>query len=159
MAPILKIFYTIFLGLLLALFIGMGIAAYYPAPKSPEYPSILNKVDKIETTEQREAQDKYDADTKVFQKDFSNYNRNVFIIALIASIIVLVVSLIFSSFLKELADGVLLGGVFTLIYAIIRAIMSEDMRFRFTAVSVGLLIAIILGYYKLIYKHSSKPVK
>ena len=40
---VLKLAYTIFTGILLTLFIGVGIAAFYPQPEPPEYPSTLSK--------------------------------------------------------------------------------------------------------------------
>jgi hypothetical protein len=49
-----------------------------------------------------------------------------------------------------IADGILLGGVFTTIYGIIRGLMSEDTKFRFIIVTVGLIIALVLGYIKFI---------
>jgi hypothetical protein len=55
-----------------------------------------------------------------------------------------------------MADGILLGGVFTAAYSIIRGLMSEDSRFRFLIVAVGLAIALILGYLKFIRPKENK---
>jgi hypothetical protein len=47
------------------------------------------------------------------------------------------------------ADGLLLGGVFTLAYAVGRGFMADD-KFRFVAVSVSLVIALVTGYLKFV---------
>ncbi len=37
----LKFVYSFFLGLLLVIFVGMGVATFYESPKAPEYPRVL----------------------------------------------------------------------------------------------------------------------
>ncbi len=150
MSPMLKIIYTLFLGLLIALFVGTGIEAFYPSPKAPEMPISSQYSNKDMDQKEKETDKKFQEDQKNYLNDFRNYSQKVFIIALISSVIILIISMIFASLLKELADGVLLGGVFTLLYSIIRAIMSENSQYRFIAVSIGLIIAIFLGYLKFI---------
>jgi len=71
-------------------------------------------------------------------------------IALVAAIIILVASLTLFSKIKMIADGILLGGVFTTAYSIIRVLMSEDSKFRFLIVTIGLIIALVLGYIKFV---------
>lgn len=61
---ILKLVYTFFLGLLIALFVGFGINTFYPAPDEPEYPSVLNTVGKEPTDAQVKAQATYDKKPK-----------------------------------------------------------------------------------------------
>jgi len=83
-------------------------------------------------------------------EDSKPYHRNVSIISLVASIIILILSLTLLSKIKMIADGILLGGVFTTIYAIIQGLMSDSSQFRFLVVTVGLIIAFVLGYIKFI---------
>jgi hypothetical protein len=49
-----------------------------------------------------------------------------------------------------IADGILLGGVFTTMYSIMRGLMTENSQFRFLIVTVGIIIAFVLGYVKFI---------
>lgn len=149
---IIKFVYTIFLALLVALFVGLGISAFYPAPKEPMYPVELEaeKPGCEETQELKNIREEYNRSQRDFTEKFKPYSRNVSIISIIAAIIILVASLTLLSKIKMIADGILLGGVFTTIYSIIRGIMSEDTRFRFFVVTIGLLIALILGYIKFI---------
>ena len=153
---IIKIVYTLFLALLVALFVGLGIDAFYPGPASPEYPVELNKIGPVEeeTAEEKRIQEEirgeYDQKQKEYQKQEKTYNRNVSILSLGIAILILILSLAFLGKIKMMADGILLGGVFTTAYSIIRGLMSDDSRFRFAIVTAGLLIALVLGYIKFI---------
>jgi hypothetical protein len=156
---ILKFIYTFFIGVLISLFVGLGIAAFYEQPKPPnfstfplqakypppdqtQYSSYSAEMDK----QQRESQVRSDQ----FQKQMQIYNRNVSIIAIVSAIIILVLSLTWFNKLLLIADGVLLGGLFTLMYSVIRGMETNDNKFRFFLVAVGLVIALILGYIKFI---------
>jgi hypothetical protein len=149
---ILKLFYTIFLALTVALFVGLGIDAFYPGPKMPDYPVELNSVKPTcdSSQEQIIAQNTYDQAMRDYNEKTKPYNRNVSIIAFIFAVIILAISLVFLSKIKMIADGILLGGVFTTIYAIIRGLISEDTKFRFLIVALGLIVALTLGYIKFI---------
>jgi hypothetical protein len=149
---ILKLIYTLFLALLIALFVGLGIDAFYPGPKEPIYPVELEmtKPGCEEDAKLAATRDSYGQEQRDFSEKMKVYSRNVSIIAIVAAIIILVASLTLFSKIKMMADGILLGGVFTTVYSIIRCLMSEDSRFRFLIVTVGLLIALVLGYIKFI---------
>ena len=157
----LKFIYTIFVGVLLATLIGVGIAAFYEAPKYPEYPSRLKvsqpeKVDEETAEEILEEQEEYDKEFASFQKVQQKYNMNVSIISLVSSIIILVVSLTLFKKILMIADGLLLGGVLTLIYSIIRGFDTGDNKFRFLVVTIGFIVSIILGYIKFIKTQKTK---
>ncbi len=149
---LLKLIYTLFLGLLVALFVGLGIDAFYPGPKAPDYPMELEITKAIpeEQEQSKETIKKYEAEMKIYEEAFKKYNRVVSMISLSFAIVIMIISLSFFSKIKMIADGVLLGGVFTTIYGIIRGLMSDDSRFRFLIVTVGLIIALVLGYIKFI---------
>lgn len=155
---LIKYVYIVFIGLLLAAFVGVGIAAFYKGPKAPEYPVELQYPDPAikgdpyatESAERRQLQREQDEKFKQFNKDNEIYNKNVSIIALVASIIFLVVSLTLFKKILVIADGVLLGGVLTLAYSIVRGFGSNDDTFRFLVVSAGLVVAMVLGYIKFV---------
>ncbi len=149
---IIKFIYTIFLALLIAFFVGLGIDTFYPGPKTPQYPIELDQVKPgcEETIEQQTLRKEFNQTQNQFLEESKPYNRNVSIISLVASIIILVSSLTLLSKIRMIADGILLGGVFTTIYGIIRGLMSEISYFRFLIVAIGLIIALVLGYIKFI---------
>jgi hypothetical protein len=149
---ILKLIYTLFLALLVALFVGLGIDAFYPGPKAPDYPAILDKAKPgcEEDMETKNIREKFGHETEIYNQQSKPYSRNVSIISLVAAIIILVASLTLLLKIKMIADGILLGGVFTTAYGIIRGLMSDNSQFRFLIVTVGLIIALVLGYIKFI---------
>lgn len=165
---ILKYIYTIFLGVLLATFVGVGIAAFYPAPKYPEssfrpmvVPADTTKTKISDETMSASEAARIDAQnraaeqiSKEFQGLSQKYNRDISIIALAFAVAILLVSLTVVKNLIYIADGVLLGGVLTLLYSIIRGFDTDDNMFRFMVVAAGLIIALILGYTKFI-----KPIQ
>ena len=163
---ILKYIYTVFLGVLLATFVGVGIAAFYPALKYPEtgYPRMVvpvtepidKRLDATESARQRAESLETEKTHKVFQEMSQTYSRNVSIISLTFAIVILLVSLTLVKNLAYIADGVLLGGVLTLLYSIVRGFESQDNMFRFVVVSIGLAIALVLGYLKFIKPSQEK---
>lgn len=111
-------------------------------------PEIAQSAEKFSTfTTQSEQFDKAE---KVYRISSGLYNRNVSIAAIIAAIIFVVLSLTLLKTILFLADGVLLGGVLTLLYSIVRGFNTEDNMFRFIVVAVGLVIVLFLGYIKFI---------
>lgn len=154
----LKIVYTIFIGVLLAIFVGVGIAAFYPEPMFPETPLLLKLYkpptepvsDPTISAQLEEEQKAFDQALKIYRAKSEIYNRNVSIISLIAAILVLIISLTLFRQLLIIADGLLLGGVITLLYSVARVFGSGDDKLRFLIVSVGLVVSLILGYLKFI---------
>jgi hypothetical protein len=58
-----------------------------------------------------------------------------------------------------IADGLLLGGVFTLLYSIARSFGGEDPRYTFMVTSAGLIVTMLVGYVKFIRPTASAKKK
>lgn len=157
---ILRLIYTFFIGIFLAVFVGVGISAFYIGPKYPDQPSIIKYIssetlkDAKQFAEFKSEAEKFDQAEREYQTKSQLYNRNVSIVAIVASIIIVIASLTLFRTILLIADGLLLGGVLTLIYSVIRGFGTEDNLFRFIVVSIGLASSLILGYLKFI-----KPAK
>ena len=155
---ILKFIYTLFIGFLLATFIGVGIASFHPAPKRPEppisikyeQPSCEALKDCVALQELKTEQENFDKAQKKYENKAEKYNRDVSIISIIFALIFLIISLTLFKKILLIADGLLLGSVFTLNYSIIRGFNSGDNMYRFIIVSIGLIISLFLGYIKFI---------
>lgn len=145
-----KVLYKLFLGVMIALFFGFGIAVFYPAPKAPDYPIELQTAAEKFNTEQTQIQKDFETNQRNYEKDLASYSRNVSAIVIGISIILLALSLTVLLTVDIMGDGILFGGLFTLIYGIIRGFMSNESKFQFIVVTVGLIIAIALGYIKFI---------
>lgn len=150
---VIKLVYTFFVGLLLAIFIGVGIQTFYSSPPRPDFPSITAdelRKDDGSSVPASDVRSDYEQAYRDYEIKNKVYNRNVSIIALVASIALVVVSLVYESRIKVIADGVMMGGLFTLLYSIIRAFVSEDTKYLFAAVSVGLVLVLYLGYHRFV---------
>ena len=161
----LRVVYGFFVGILLAVFVGVGINVFYQAPETPKAPDSLRYGTGKEPTEaQRQEEKKFDAEMETFNKEKMNpYNRNVSIVALIAAVIFMAISLVLESRIPVIADGIMLGGVFTLLYSLGRSLASQDSKYTFAVVTIGLLTALILGYKRFInpatVQKAKRPVR
>lgn len=160
---LIKYVYIVFLGLILATFVGVGIAAFYKGPQYPEtpaslkyerpYPDFQTGTPSAEYIKEQEA---FDVKSKDFQKSLENYNRNVSMVSVGFAILMLVLSLTFFKKILVIADGLLLGGVLTLGYSIVRGFSSNDDIYRFLVVAIGLGTALVLGYLKFVSPQAKK---
>jgi hypothetical protein len=152
---VLKIVYTFFLGIIIALFVGLGIRTFYAPPEPPQFPitqiAKANPTDQ-ELAEQLKQQEQYERALRAYDEQNSIYNRNVSTISLVASVVLLGLSLLLEKRNRVLANGILLGGLFTLLYSIGRGFASQDTLMTFIAVSVGLAVALFLGYRRFFEK-------
>lgn len=161
MGHVMQIIYMVFLGILIAIFCGLGISTFYESPKAPEYPQVLQVEQyKTEPTEQTDeelaALKDFDEEQRQYEEAMKPYARNVSIIALVLAVVALALSLTVLIRWEVIANGVLLGGVFTLAYSIIMGMMTEDTRFRFFLVTAGVIITLVLGYIKFIKPSQEK---
>jgi len=165
MGHTLQILYMVALGIIIALFCGLGIDTFYPGPKAPEYSTILmNQQYKTvpvtgtvtQTPEELQAQKDYDAAQTKYMEALKPHSRNASIIAILLAIGALALSLTVLVKWEVIANGMLLGGIFIMGYSIILGMMSEDTRFRFFLVAAGVLIALVLGYLKFIKPNEEK---
>lgn len=155
----LKLAYTFFLGILLAIFVGFGIAAFYEQPAMPKWPTELSTIGKEPSVEQEKIQKEFDAKQEVWNEKMKPYNRNVSIMTLLAAVIFVAISLLFEKKINILADGIMLGGVFTLIYSLGRGFASQDSKYSFLIVTIGLVIVLALGYLRFIRPNADLAAK
>jgi hypothetical protein len=66
------------------------------------------------------------------------------------AVVMVVLGLVFAKKILVIPDGLVLGGVGTLVYSIIRGFNAHDDMFRFTIVAVSLLITLLIGYIKFV---------
>lgn len=159
---IIKLIYTLFLGIILATFVGVGVSTFYPEPEWPEPSEQIEKgylEDEI-SEETRAAQAEYDQQLKAHDERLQAYNQTASIIILSLAILFLVVGVSQAHKIDVLADGVLLGGIFTFLYGVGRGVAAGDEIFRFVVISIGLAAALTLGYFRFAKpEQTKKPLK
>ncbi len=148
---LLKTLYALAIALLVVAFVGFGISAFYPAPKPPGYqPGLLFDEGPEATEEEKQLMVEEQKKQEAFQKQLSDYNRVVASISIVLAVLLLVGCLLWISGVPVIGSGTTLGAVFTLLYGLIRALMTEDEMFRFVAVAIGLVALLTLAYWRFI---------
>lgn len=164
----LQVIFSIFLGLMLTTFVGIGVYTFYPMPEPSDNPALQEQIRKLElerdsyysksqgelspTDQARVAQ----LDTeiqKLYQeqnKPNETWGRNTSIILIAFATVVMAVSLIRADQLKVISNGLLLGGIFTMVYGTGWAIATGTSLARFWVVTAGLVITIVLGYIRFV---------
>lgn len=152
----LKVIYTFFTGVLLAVFVGVGISAFYPSPTYPDCRPIAV----APTAGSETSTATVDADCERQQDEYDQarqqHARFASLVSLVAALVFLAIGLLFAQSLGVLADGFVLGGVFTLLYSVAAGFDGEDFKFRFLIVSVGVVVALLLGYLKFVKPERSR---
>ncbi len=151
---LLKTLYALAIALLVVAFVGFGISAFYPEPEFPQPPPEQlyygGAVEEEPTEEEKRMLAEQQEKEEAFHKQLSDYNRVVASIAIGLAVMLLVGGLLWISGVPVIGDGVTLGAVFTLFYGLIRALMTQDERFRFVAVAVGLAVVLALVYWRFV---------
>lgn len=132
----LRVLYSIGLGIIIALFVGLGIATFYPAPELDQ--SSLRNLEESTRDSVRAAH----------RAAMEEYNRNVTVTALISSLIILAASIWSGAKATVFAGGFLIGGMLTLLYGLMRGLTSGVPAVAFFSVAVGLVVVIFLGHQK-----------
>ena len=154
---IIKLIYTLFLGILIAIFVGLGINTFYPGPKMPDYPTTISSpIASDPTAKQSADQAAYDVSYKKYNDAVKPYNRNISVVIMIAAVSLLAISILTEKKMHIISDGVMLGGLFTLIYSIGRSFTSSSNKYAFAVTSIGLAAVIYLGYHRFVQVHIEK---
>jgi predicted histidine transporter YuiF (NhaC family) len=174
---VIKVLYCVFLGALVVLFVGWLLAALLPTPDwdseypgrarwyespSPDKPtaeelaglSLAERKAKFQDYEAKRK--KYEASEKeqqkmenAFSKKVEKRDRNVSLISLLIAIVVVALTVGLSGRLPVMSEGLLLGGLFTLIYSIGFSFVRSP-KIAVIPVGVGLIVTIALGYKRFV---------
>jgi hypothetical protein len=134
---VLKIIFTLFIGVMVALFVGLGIEAFYP---SPVYPDIMWEENM--TDEQTAA---IQAAEAAYQEAVRVRNQIVSIVVTAIAVIIMVASMFLEKRNLTLTNGLLLGGLFSLIYGSTVGFSAGSAMVTFITVGVGLAAVIVVG--------------
>jgi len=167
----LQTIFSFFLGLMVVAFIGVGVNTFYPGPADryqaqlqPLYDqqNVLTAGGKTQTpTEQTQLADiqkQINALQAKQQAEEKSWGLNTSIILVIFATLVMGVSLVRAEQLRVLSNGLLLGGLFTMVYGLGWTIASSTSNTRFFVVLFALAVTIGLGYLKFVRLRESVPV-
>ncbi|MBG6182674.1 putative membrane protein [Arthrobacter sp. CAN_A214] len=153
-----RLVYTLFLGVTIALFFGFGIQTFYPSPDFPRSTEAVQHVPEGASDQELLEQQKADeAAYRDHEQKSEVYNRNVSTISLVAAVALLGTSMLLGKRNRVITNGIMLGGLFTLLYSFGRGMASGDTTMTFVAVTVGLAVVLFLGTRRFLPATAADP--
>jgi len=125
---LLQVIFSIFLGLVITAFIGIGVNTFFPDP-----------------------------DYSAGEDTWNSHRLTTSIILLVCATAVMLISLLISESGPVLANGALLGGLFTMVYAVGIGISAGEEWPRFVVMTLALVITIGVGWWK--FAHGRKATQ
>jgi hypothetical protein len=140
-----KLFVSVVLGIVIALFVGVGISVFYPEPTYPtESISFTNsEPTEAEIEASDRAYDEYESKRQI-------HSGVVGVVSVILAVALMISSMLLSQRNLVISQGMLVGGLLLLCYGAIQAIASGNTVTAFISIGVGLaaLVVFILRRFK-----------
>jgi hypothetical protein len=160
----LQIIFSFFLGLMVLAFIGIGVNTFYPSPMneySEELQDLYREQERLsmkqggivtpaEEAELESVQNEIDELNEKQEAEQKIWARNTSIVLILFATIVMSISLIRSEQLRVISNGLLLGGLFTMIYGVGWVIFSGESTARFIVIVFAFAVTLALGYLKFV---------
>jgi len=161
----LQTIFSFFLGLMVTAFIGVGVYTFYPPPETrftEELQTLFRQQEDIQSfKDQTQLTAAERARLRTIQDDIRRledaqtaarevWGRNTSIVLIAFATVVMSVSLVRADQLRVISNGLLLGGLFTMLYGIGWIIATGTSQARFWVMTAALLITIALGYLKFV---------
>lgn len=140
-----RFLYATAIALFLALTVGFGTLTFYPGPDRPEYPveAEMRYAPAPSATpdpKQTEAMRKYDEENKRFQADEKVHHRNVLLVVTGIAAVALLGGIAATAALDVLRAGIMLGALFSVIWALIYGANAAGRGAIFVAALVVLVL-------------------
>lgn len=161
--------FSFFLGLMVTAFVGVGVYTFYPPDKSVgrqmeqlgrEQQAIRNSKAANELTPADREQIQQLTDRRNQLMDESRvrqeaWGRSTSVILIAFATLVMAISLIRAEQLPVMSNGLLLGGLFTMIYGVGWIIATDTSVTRFVVMTVALAITLGLGYVRFVRRRAA----
>jgi Flp pilus assembly protein TadB len=165
----LQTIFAFFLGLMVTAFVGVGVYTFYPSPERPfrdrmvslnrQEQAIRNsKAPDALTTEDRARiqalQDELAEAQDASRAAGERWGRRTSMVLIALATLAMVISLAGGAALPVINNGLLLGGVFTMVYGVGWIIVTDSSRARFFVMTVALGITVALGYARFVRRQA-----
>ena len=154
---ILRVVYVLAIAVALVLLVVAGVEAFYPAPQYPEYPGYpeyprytMPPLDydspEYEELQQQwnEAQEEYQQALEAYEREAAVHGRNIFFVVLPLGVVFAIGGTFLQRRLDIFGAGLILGGIGTMIFAIVP--YDLDTKLRFVGIAVALAVLVFVGY-------------
>jgi len=138
---ILKVIYVLGIAVALVLLVVAGVQAFYPEPSYPEYDPPTWDYD---SPEYEEWQQEWEEAVAAYEEEAAAYDKNVFLIVLPLGVVFAIGGTFIQKRTSIFGAGLILGGIGTMILAIVP--YNLDTKLRFAGIAVILAVLIFVGY-------------
>lgn len=161
----LKNIFSFFLGLMVTAFIGVGVYTFHPPPDT-KFSRQMREFDRQEqavrmsrSPEQLSPEERVGLQKLAVSRDSLNdvnraaqetWGRSTSIILIAFATLVMAISLIHAVQLPVISNGLLLGGLFTMVYGVGWIVATDTSVARFIFMTVALAITLGLGYLRFV---------
>lgn len=162
--------YALFVGIILTLTVGFGIAAFYPEPIRPIYPVKLQRPFEVESCfktpesaktpecikleqERQEESAKYEEKLRVYENENAAYTRTTIFFGITLGAMFTIISLTQIKKSKLIAHGLILSGVLTMLltrFIVMLASLGSSATGTTAANTLGIIEFAILVFLSLL---------
>jgi len=138
---LLKGLYVVAIAVVLVLLVIAGVEAFYPAPQYPDYPE---RPPAYNSTEYQEWEQEWMRVQAEYQQEAAIRDKNIFFIVLPLGAVFAVVGTFIQRRLGIFGAGLILGGLGTMIFALVP--YDLDNMLRFAGIAATLAVLVFVGY-------------
>jgi hypothetical protein len=167
----LRTIFSFFLGLMLTAFVGVGVYTFHRPPE--QFDSQIRDLARREATIRnsrptseltaadqdriqeidRQRRELVDAATEARKP----WGRSTSVILIVFATLIMAVSLVRADQLPVISNGLLLGGLFTMLYGVGWIVATDTSIARFLVMSAALVITLGLGYVRFVRRGATSP--
>jgi hypothetical protein len=140
----LKGLYVVAIAVVLILLVIVGVEAFYPALQYPDCYELLGPQPDYNSTEYQEWEQECMQIQDEYQQEAAAHDRNIFFIVLPLGVVFAVVGTFIQRRLGIFGAGLILGGIGTMIFAIVP--YNLDAILRFIGIAATLAVLVFVGY-------------
>ncbi|OGN97634.1 MAG: hypothetical protein A2Z77_04535 [Chloroflexi bacterium RBG_13_51_36] len=141
---ILRVIYVLAIAVALTVLVIVGVQTFYPAPQYPDCYELLGPAPDYESPEYQEWDQECTSLGDEYRQEAAVHDRNTFFIVLPLGVVFAVVGTVILRRLGIFGVGLILGGLGTMIFAVVP--YDLDNIPRFIGVAVILAVLIFVGY-------------
>lgn len=167
----LEIVFMIFLGVLVAAFVGVGVHTFYAPPYDyreeidQTYENrreildgrALTDLPDEERARIRELDEERSSLLSAHRTDYGKWRHTTSIVLIVLATLTMALSLVRADKLPVISSGMLLGGLFTMLYGVGWTVTTGSAISRFIIISIALAIALVMGYVRFVGRHPVTP--
>jgi hypothetical protein len=167
----LRTIFSFFLGLMLATFVGVGVYTFHP-PATQLASQIRDLVRREQAIRDAFPADELTPEARNQLQDIRRqrnelddaqaaarapWGRSTSIILIVFATLAMAVSLVRGEQLPVISNGLLLGGVFTMLYGVGWIVVTDTTTARFVVMAGALVITLGLGYVRFVRRGKAMP--